>query len=74
MVAEGAADIYPRFGRTMQWDIAAGHAVLSAAGGVLRNVWGSDYRYRQPDIDDQESLANSWFIAFGDKPEEISAA
>ena len=32
MVAEGAADVYPRHGRTMEWDTAAGHAVLAAAG------------------------------------------
>jgi 3'(2'), 5'-bisphosphate nucleotidase len=30
----GEADLYPRLGRTMEWDIAAGHAVLAAAGGV----------------------------------------
>ena len=36
LLAEGLADLYPRFGRTMAWDIAAGHAVLAAAGG---EVW-----------------------------------
>ena len=35
LLAEGAADLYPRHGRTMEWDIAAGHAVLAAAGGGL---------------------------------------
>ncbi|WP_293853287.1 3'(2'),5'-bisphosphate nucleotidase CysQ [uncultured Alsobacter sp.] len=35
LVAEGEADIYPRFGPTMEWDTAAGHAVLAAAGGVV---------------------------------------
>ena len=35
LVAAGEADLYPRFGRTMEWDIAAGHAVLAAAGGAV---------------------------------------
>jgi 3'(2'), 5'-bisphosphate nucleotidase len=39
VLAEGAADLYPRLGRTMAWDIAAGHAVLAAAGG---QVWALD--------------------------------
>jgi 3'(2'), 5'-bisphosphate nucleotidase len=39
LIAEGAADLYPRHGRTMEWDIAAGHAVLAAAGG---QVWAID--------------------------------
>jgi 3'(2'), 5'-bisphosphate nucleotidase len=34
-VAAGEADLYPRFGRTMEWDTAAGHAVLAAAGGKV---------------------------------------
>ena len=41
LLAEGAADLYPRHGRTMEWDIAAGHAVLAAAGG---QVWQIDGR------------------------------
>jgi 3'(2'), 5'-bisphosphate nucleotidase len=39
-VAEGSADLYPRFGRTMEWDTAAPHAVLEAAGGTLRLLEG----------------------------------
>lgn len=65
LVAEGQADLYPRFGRTMQWDIAAGHAVLAAAGGSVRTVWGANYRYATPHSLDPESLANPWFIAQG---------
>ncbi|MBL8352193.1 MAG: 3'(2'),5'-bisphosphate nucleotidase CysQ [Burkholderiaceae bacterium] len=38
LVAAGEADLYPRLGRTMEWDIAAGHAVLAAAGGNVRRV------------------------------------
>ena len=44
-LAEGAADVYPRFGRTMEWDIAAGHAVLAAAGGSVRTLAGADLAY-----------------------------
>jgi len=46
LLAEGRADLYPRLGRTMEWDIAAGHAVLAAAGGkVLRLDDGQPLRY-----------------------------
>ena len=41
LLAEGAADLYPRHGRTMEWDIAAGHAVLAAAGGDVWLIDGS---------------------------------
>ena len=37
-VAEGVADLYPRFGRTMEWDTAAPQAVLEAAGGAVRRL------------------------------------
>lgn len=48
-VAEGAADIYPRFGRTMEWDTAAGHAVVLAAGGAVSLLDGSPLRYGKSD-------------------------
>ncbi len=41
LLAEGEADLYPRHGRTMEWDIAAGHAVLAAAGGQVWTIDGS---------------------------------
>lgn len=44
-VAEGAADLYPRLGRTMEWDIAAGQAVLEAAGGRVETLDGVPLRY-----------------------------
>ena len=48
-VAEGRADLYPRFGRTMEWDTAAPQAVLEAAGGaVLRADDGQALRYGKP--------------------------
>jgi 3'(2'), 5'-bisphosphate nucleotidase len=45
LVAAGEADAYPRFGRTMAWDIAAGHAVLAAAGGSVETLSGAPLRY-----------------------------
>lgn len=45
MLAEGAADFYPRFGTTMEWDVAAGHAILLAAGGTMTNPDGSEFQY-----------------------------
>ncbi len=59
VVASGEADIYPRFGPTMEWDTAAGHAVLAAAGGRLTNIDGTDFLYRKPDF------RNPNFIAWG---------
>ena len=45
LLAEGLADVYPRFGRTMEWDTAAGDAVLRAAGGAVRTLDGGLLRY-----------------------------
>jgi len=44
-LAEGAADIYPRFGEVSEWDAAAGHAILRAAGGDIMRLDGSPLRY-----------------------------
>ena len=41
LLAEGQADLYPRHGRTMEWDTAAGHAILNAAGGIVTCEDGS---------------------------------
>jgi 3'(2'), 5'-bisphosphate nucleotidase len=48
LIAAGEADLYPRLGRTMEWDIAAGHAVLAAAGGSVRDLQGAPLRYGKP--------------------------
>ena len=56
-VAEGAADMYPRLGRTMEWDIAAGHAVLRAAGGSVMTVAGEPLRYGKPGFDNPHFVA-----------------
>jgi 3'(2'), 5'-bisphosphate nucleotidase len=59
LVAAGEADLYPRLGRTMEWDIAAGDAVLRAAGGNVRTLDGADLRYGKADF------ANPHFYASG---------
>jgi len=63
LVAVGEADIYPRLGRTMEWDTAAGDAVLRAAGGCVEKITdGTPLQYGKPD------LANPHFVAWGAKP------
>jgi 3'(2'), 5'-bisphosphate nucleotidase len=47
-LAEGAADHYPRLGPTMDWDVAAGHAILVAAGGIVTGLDGSPVKYGTP--------------------------
>jgi len=60
LVAEGAADIYPRLGPTSEWDTAAAHAVLSAAGGVVSDLEGAPLRYNV-----RAELRNPHFVAYG---------
>jgi len=57
LVAEGAADVYPRFGRTMEWDTAAGDAVLRAAGGMVRTLAGEPLRYAKPGFENPDFAA-----------------
>jgi 3'(2'), 5'-bisphosphate nucleotidase len=57
LVAAGEADIYPRFGPTMEWDTAAGHAVLAAAGGRVLTCDGSPLSYGK------SQFRNPYFIA-----------
>lgn len=57
LLAEGTADLYPRFGRTMEWDTAAGHAVLRAAGGSVRTVEGAELTYGKPGRDNPSFVA-----------------
>lgn len=57
LVASGEADIYPRLGRTMEWDTAAGHAVLLAAGGMVNTVDGKALRYGKPGLDNPHFVA-----------------
>ena len=60
LVAGGEADFYPRFGRTMEWDTAAGHAVLRAAGGRVETQDGVPLTYGKPGFE------NPYFIARGE--------
>ena len=61
LVAAGEADIYPRHGTTMEWDTAAGHAVLAAAGGTVTNLDGSPFLYGRV----SEGFTNPHFVARG---------
>jgi len=58
LIAEGSADTYPRFGPTMEWDTAAGHAVVKESGGnVYRVDSDTELQYNKPE------LLNPWFVA-----------
>jgi 3'(2'), 5'-bisphosphate nucleotidase len=57
LVAAGDADIYPRIGPTMEWDTAAGHAVLVAAGGSVTGLEGEPFRYGKPGFRNGNFLA-----------------
>ena len=59
LIAQGEADLYPRLGTTMEWDIAAGHAVLASAGGRVETVDGQPFTYGKPDY------RNPHFAAYG---------
>ncbi|MBU2583148.1 MAG: 3'(2'),5'-bisphosphate nucleotidase CysQ [Alphaproteobacteria bacterium] len=60
LVARGEADLYPRYGPTMEWDTAAGHAVLKAAGGLVTTIDGAPFRYGKTDA----GYRNSGFIVY----------
>jgi 3'(2'), 5'-bisphosphate nucleotidase len=60
-IARGRADVYPRFGPTMEWDTAAGQAVLEAAGGHVVDTHGARFRYGKT----ANGLRNPPFIAWG---------
>ncbi len=62
VLAAGEADFYPRFGTTMEWDTAAGQAILEAAGGKVLDLSGAPLAYGKP------GLKNDGFLAWGKKP------
>ena len=64
LIARGDADVYPRIAPTMEWDTAAGHAVLNAAGGCVLGLDGSPLRYGKKDA----GFKNAGFIAWGRRP------
>jgi 3'(2'), 5'-bisphosphate nucleotidase len=59
LIAQGEADLYPRLGTTMEWDIAAGHAVLASAGGTVLTTDGAPLLYGKP------AYRNPHFAAYG---------
>lgn len=66
-VAEGKADLYPRFGRTMEWDTGAADAVLRAAGGLVVTTDGAALSYGKRGQAEDSDFANPYFIAAGDQ-------
>jgi 3'(2'), 5'-bisphosphate nucleotidase len=70
VVAEGQADVYPRFGQTMEWDTAAGDAVLRAAGGIVLDSAGRPLRYGKTEA----QFKNGPFVAWGDPEAAIFRA
>lgn len=62
LIAAGQADLYPRFGPTMEWDTAAGDGVLSAAGGAMLDLQGQSFLYGKIN----EACRNCGFMAMGD--------
>ncbi|WP_421725499.1 3'(2'),5'-bisphosphate nucleotidase CysQ [Bauldia sp.] len=65
LVAEGRADLYPRMGTTMQWDTAAGDAVLRAAGGKVVTLDGAPFPYGPNGSEGVAAFRNEWFVAAG---------
>lgn len=66
LIASGEADVCPRFGPTMAWDVAAGHAILHAAGGVVLHADGRPMRY------DTADFRNQGYIAWGRASPSVS--
>ncbi len=69
LLAAGEADLYPRYGPTMEWDTAAGHAVLSSVGGMVEEISGEPLKYGKP------GYRNPFFVAYtpGTKFERVPA-
>lgn len=59
LIAEGKADIYPRFAPTSEWDIAAGHAIVNAAGGTVTLAEDGEKEL----VYNKENILNPWFVA-----------
>lgn len=68
LVAEGAADFYPRLGPTSEWDTAAAHAVVAGAGGTVMDTSGAPLRYNA-----KSDLRNPNFLVFGDRSRDWRA-
>ena len=59
LIAEGRCDVYPKFGTTMEWDIAAGHALINAAGGEIRTLSGKQMLYAKKHFQNTPFIATS---------------
>jgi 3'(2'), 5'-bisphosphate nucleotidase len=70
-MAEGLADIYPRQGRTMEWDTAAAQAVLEAAGGAVFTMDGAPLRYGKPGWENPHFYATGQVVAAAPLPGEV---
>lgn len=70
LLADAKADLYPRMGRTMQWDTAAGDAVLRAAGGMTRTLDGRPLAYGAEAAPAGDPFANPDFIAQGGRKDD----
>ena len=66
LLAEGTADFYPRLGPTMEWDTAAGDAVLRSAGGSVVTLDGEPLRYGKVGVEKMRPFENPHFLAAGD--------
>lgn len=67
LLANGSADLYPRFGRTMEWDTGAGDAILRAAGGMVATMSGGNLTYGKCGRFNKFDFENPGFIAVGDQ-------
>ncbi len=73
LLAEGKADVYPRFGRTMEWDTAAGDAVLRAAGGMTYGWDKKPMLYGKTNQPGESNFANGFFIAWARPSDQAEA-
>ncbi|MGV2432115.1 MAG UNVERIFIED_CONTAM: 3'(2'),5'-bisphosphate nucleotidase CysQ [Rickettsiaceae bacterium] len=65
LIASGIADLYPRYGRTMEWDTAPGSALINASGGIILDMEGNTLSYGK------ENLENKGFIAYSKRLAEM---
>lgn len=72
LLAAGEADVYPRFGPTMEWDTAAGDAVLRAAGGTVITPHGAPYEYGKPEYRNLPFIACGSYTPVGIDPGQIT--
>jgi 3'(2'), 5'-bisphosphate nucleotidase len=68
-IAEGVADVYPRLAPTSEWDIAAGHAIVTAAGGIVTTPSGAPLRYGRAEQD----FKIPGFVAWGDPTRRVDS-